>query len=224
MKFWKRWIADIQSKTTVLTLLERGAYTELLDHYYTEGGPITGDHAMLYRICRAFDRHEREAIDKMLSTYFHKTEAGRYMNRRAQEEIERASEYSEAQRQRSELAVAARQVKAAGKPKRERVNGASFTPPEWINRENWDAWIKIRPARARTPDALRAACQKLEKLKAKGHDGNELIANSLANGWQGLIVPDGSRGMKKLSLAESNRLAGEEAQRQFDEEQRNAGK
>lgn len=118
MKFWKRWIADIQAKTSALTLLERGAYSELLDHYYTEGGPISGDHALLYRICRAFEKHEREAIDKILSEYFKKTAAGKYLNRRAQEEIERAEKYSADQKERSALGVAARRGE-----KTEPVNG-----------------------------------------------------------------------------------------------------
>ena len=108
VKYWKRWIADIQAKTSALTLIERGAYTELLDHYYMENGPISSDHSMLYRICRAFEKHEREAIDRILTMYFHKTDAGRYLNRRAQEEIERADRYSEEQRERSALGVAAR--------------------------------------------------------------------------------------------------------------------
>ena len=122
MRFWKRWIADIQAKTSALTLIERGAYTELLDHYYMESGPISGDHTMLYRICRAFDKPERDAIDRVLAAYFKKTEAGKYLNRRAQEEIERADKYSEEQRGRSALGVAARRG-----DKKPRGNGSRKT-------------------------------------------------------------------------------------------------
>ncbi len=83
-----------------------------------------------------------------------------------------------------------RREKEPDKPKRERVNGVSFTPPEWVNREKWDAWIKIRPAKARTADALKAACEKLEGFKGMGFDPNKIVATSLANGWQGLFPPD----------------------------------
>lgn len=190
MKYWKRWVADIQAKTAALSLLERGAYTELLDFYYIEGKPITGDHGALYRICRAFDKHERDAIDKVLGLYFHKTELGLYMNHRAQEELERADEYSNEQRQRSLLGVQARWGKKEKKTPPAKVNGHKFTPPEWIELDQWNAWVAIRPAKARTDASLAAACAKLEKFKAQGQDPNAIVANSLANGWQGLFPPD----------------------------------
>ena len=34
MNFYKRYMADYQSKTSRLTLIEHGAYTLLLDEYY----------------------------------------------------------------------------------------------------------------------------------------------------------------------------------------------
>lgn len=222
MKFWKRWIADIQTATMHLSLTERGAYGDLLDHYYEIGGPLPGDHISLYRLCRAFDKTEQRAIDKILGIYFHKTEMGLYLNRRAEEEIAHAAKYSQEQSERSALAHQARWGKKEAKEKTPRINGAAFHPPEWIVREQWDSWVAIRPAKARTPASLAAACAKLEKFKAAGHDPNAIVANSLANGWQGLFVPD--QKSDKLSLSESNRLAGEEAQRRFEEEQRNAGK
>ena len=65
----------------------------------------------------------------------------------------------------------------------------TYKPPEWINREVWDSWILIRPAKARTTASLKAAVKKLDDFRTAGFDPNEAIANSLANGWQGLFEP-----------------------------------
>ena len=97
-------------------------------------------------------------------------------------------------------------------PHKPRGNGAAFVPPDWVIVATWDAWVKTRPARARTPEALAAAIGKLEKLRAQGHDGNASIAESLANGWQGLFAPDQKRkgGTADPTLAERNRAAAAE--------------
>jgi len=65
----------------------------------------------------------------------------------------------------------------------------TYKPPEWIDRGVWDSWVLIRPAKARTPASLKAAVKKLEGFRTAGFDPNEAVANSLANGWQGLFEP-----------------------------------
>lgn len=102
---------------------------------------------------------------------------------------------------------------------RSKAKVAPLALPAWLDPEIWTAYVKIRKAPARKPEALQAALAKLERFRSEGHDANEIVANSLANGWQGLFRPDAKRGNGKLSLAEQNRLAGEEAQRRFEQEQ-----
>ncbi len=75
-------------------------------------------------------------------------------------------------------------------PKKTKPAVSAFAPPEWIEVEKWKSWVAIRPAKARTPDSLKAAVEKLDGFRAQGHDPNAIIANSLANGWQGLFPPD----------------------------------
>lgn len=90
--------------------------------------------------------------------------------------------------------------RANGKDKsRPKKNGAlppapeqPFIAPAWLDITKWDSWMKIRPAKARTPDAKRAALERLESFRAQGHDANAILANSLANGWRGLFAPDGA--------------------------------
>ena len=82
--------------------------------------------------------------------------------------------------------------RAAGKDKaRQNTKSQPAEPliPEWLDGEKWSAWMAIRPARARTPAAKRAALEKLESLRAAGHDANAILADSLANGWHGLFAP-----------------------------------
>ena len=106
---------------------------------------------------------------------------------------------------------------------RSKAKLAASPLPAWIAAETWTAWVKIRPARAKTPEALLAAISKLERFRAQGHDPNEIIATSLANGWQGLFPPDQKRGGAQPSLAERNRAAADEAIRRFNEEQHGKG-
>lgn len=196
MKFWRRWIADLQAKSIDLTMLERGAYNDLLDYYYLTGGPIVADHAAIHRICRAADKSERDAIDRMLARFFARTAEGKYVQARCEREIAKQSQYADNQSRRGKLGADARWRDAEQVPRRKgnSDHAPAFVPPDWVIVSKWDAWVKIRPAKARTPAALAAAIEKLEKFRAAGHDPNAIIAESLANGWQGLFAPDTKRG------------------------------
>lgn len=108
-----------------------------------------------------------------------------------------------------------RERRAAGKDKaRPKGNGAESTKtpdeplvaPDWLDLDKWTAWMAIRPARARTTAAKRAALAQLESFRAAGHDANAIIAKSLANGWQGLVAPDGkAHGNQAPSSTPANR-------------------
>jgi hypothetical protein len=93
--------------------------------------------------------------------------------------------------------------------------------PDWLNGENFKAWIAIRPARARTAQAQKSAIEKLERFRAHGFDPNEIVGESLANGWQGIFAPKGGNGQPAAqTIAERNRAASDEAVRRFQEEER----
>jgi hypothetical protein len=67
--------------------------------------------------------------------------------------------------------------------------------PAPLTRENWTAYVKHRagmPKVKRLTATSAAMC--LRKLKAwaeQGHDPNDIVSTSVANGWQGLIEPKG---------------------------------
>ena len=197
MKFYRRWVADYQADTAALSLIEHGAYTLLLDHCYFNASPLPADRGAIYRLCRAFERHERNAIDRVLDKHFTLSEDG-YHNARADAEIARNHEYSEAQRERSALGVAARTVKEPKAAAAKRGNGLdhpkpALALPDWIDAPTFAAWIKIRPAKARTLEAQTAAIGKLDRMRGQGIDINEVLRTSLANGWQGIFAPDAKR-------------------------------
>ena len=72
-------------------------------------------------------------------------------------------------------------------------NVAPLALPVWLDKEKWQAYVKLRPAKSRKPESLKAALEKLEKFRAAGHDANAIVDESLANGWQGLFEPRAAR-------------------------------
>lgn len=89
MNFYKRHLGDYAKDAGHLTMLEHGAYTLLLDRYYTTEKPIPSS-AEAYRVCRARSGIERAAVDAVLAEFFI-TDGQAHLNRRAEEEIAKAS-------------------------------------------------------------------------------------------------------------------------------------
>jgi hypothetical protein len=61
--------------------------------------------------------------------------------------------------------------------------------PEWIKPETWTAFLEVRK-KLKAPDtehALRTIITKLEKLKATGQNPNEILDESISNGWKGVF-------------------------------------
>lgn len=91
MNFWKRYPADYQRKTARLTLAQHGAYTLLLDEFYTTEKPLPADVEELFRICRAMTAMERDAVRSVAEQFFPICEDGLRHNKRAVEEMEGAA-------------------------------------------------------------------------------------------------------------------------------------
>ncbi len=90
MNYYERHLGDYARDAGHLTLLEHGAYTLLLDRYYTTEHGIPADQA--HRICRARTRDEKAAVDTVLAEFFTLAD-GVLVNSRAEREI---AEYAEA--------------------------------------------------------------------------------------------------------------------------------
>lgn len=97
LSWYPRYTGDYSRKTKHLTMLEHGAYTMLLDHYYATGEPLffsnasgnaelMPDHSRLYRLCSAITKDEQDAVDNVLRMFFVLTDKG-YINKKARETI-----------------------------------------------------------------------------------------------------------------------------------------
>lgn len=88
MNYYTRHLGDYARDTGLLSVLEHGVYTLLLDRYYTtEAGIPDGQ---VYRMARARSDAEKAAVDAVLADFFQLVE-GVWINRRAEEELEKAA-------------------------------------------------------------------------------------------------------------------------------------
>src|SRR3546814_727314 len=84
MHYYPRYSSHYLAKTLHLTMVQDGAYSRLLDWYYTNERPIP--HDSRYEIARARKKAERDAVDTVLAQYF-VYQANKYTNGRAEKEI-----------------------------------------------------------------------------------------------------------------------------------------
>ncbi len=87
MNYYERHLGDYARDTGHLTMVEHGAYSLLLDRYYATERGIPFDQA--HRIARARSDEERTAVDNVLSEFF-VLEAGCWVHRRVEQELQKA--------------------------------------------------------------------------------------------------------------------------------------
>ena len=85
MNFYERHLGDYARDTGHLSLLEHGAYTLLLDRYYSTEKPIPAKQAE--RLARATTKPERDAVKAVLDEYFTLEDDGCWHHKRVDEEI-----------------------------------------------------------------------------------------------------------------------------------------
>lgn len=90
MNFFKLYIGDYQRDTGHLSVMEHGAYLLMLQHYYATERPLPLPPA-LYRLLRAQDRAERDAVDAVAAQFWTQTPDG-LVNERADAEIAKAAD------------------------------------------------------------------------------------------------------------------------------------
>lgn len=87
MNFYKRYPGDYGRDTSHLSLAEHGAYTLLMDHYYSTEKPIKTDRVSLFRLCRAFSEEEQAATMRVADEFFPVGDDGMRHNARADRQI-----------------------------------------------------------------------------------------------------------------------------------------
>jgi hypothetical protein len=64
------------------------------------------------------------------------------------------------------------------------------TLPDFINKENWDAFLEMRKQKKEpaTEYAMKLIINKLTKLQVSGEDPNEILNESIMNRWKGVFA------------------------------------
>jgi uncharacterized phage protein (TIGR02220 family) len=95
MNFYKRYMGDYMRDTVHLSMAEDGAYTRLMDYYYSTEKPLPADKKIVYRIARATEKAEQKAVDSVLEQFFD-LESDGWHQYRIDEEIEKSKPKTEA--------------------------------------------------------------------------------------------------------------------------------
>ncbi|SEO56572.1 YdaU family protein [Nitrosovibrio sp. Nv6] len=99
MNYYERYCGDYQRDTAHLSLAEHGAYTMLLDTYFSVEKPLPKDLPSLFRVCRAMTRLEQQAVKTIAEQFFPVSAIdGLRHNHRADREIAKARPKIEAAR------------------------------------------------------------------------------------------------------------------------------
>jgi uncharacterized protein YdaU (DUF1376 family) len=105
VNYYERHLGDYAKDTAHLSMLEHGAYSLLLDRYYSTEQGIPEDQT--HRVARARSKEERAAVDAVLQEFFVLVN-GVWINNRTEEEIEKA---------RLRIETARQNGKGGGRPK-----------------------------------------------------------------------------------------------------------
>lgn len=97
MHYYQFNIADYRKDTSHLSMLEHGAYRQLIDLYYLNEAPISADKNIIFRLFRAKTKKEKFAIEIILKEFFILTETG-WVHKRCNEEILKYSEKADVSR------------------------------------------------------------------------------------------------------------------------------
>lgn len=73
MHYYQHHIGDYYSSTATLTFVQHGAYAVMMSVYFFTEKPLPRDRKTLHRMCRAFTKKERDAID-MVADRFYQTD------------------------------------------------------------------------------------------------------------------------------------------------------
>lgn len=116
MNYYERYCGDYQRDTAHLSLAEHGAYTMLLDTYFSVEKPLPKELPGLYRVCRAMTRVEQQAVKAIAEQFFPVSEVdGLRHNARADREIAKARPKIEAARTNGRKGGRPPKEKEAGK-------------------------------------------------------------------------------------------------------------
>ena len=102
---------DYYRDTRHLSMLQHGAYRQLLDHCWDQKGPLPLDLEKCYRICGAVSKEEQECVRGIISEFFVCMDDGHYQ-KRVMEEVAKAEQWSQKSREGGLKSAITRRSKA----------------------------------------------------------------------------------------------------------------
>lgn len=223
MHFYDFNIGEYAKKTQHLTNEEDLAYRRALDMYYdTEKPLLTDGLATLSRRLRV----DQQALQNVLSEFFPDG-----VNKHAEEKIQAYYAYIAKQSLNGKLGGRPKRTQAkptanpplthckpTAKPplttnhlplttNQEPIKNkaAAFALPDWVDKTQWDLWIKTRKGKKMIPEQMQAQVAKLQKWRDAGLDHSKALADAASAGWQGLFEPKSPTGKRQPeNFAEKN--------------------
>ena len=196
MHYFEFNIKDYRADAFQLTLIQHGAYKQLIDQYCLNESPLTLDLEVLFYDLLIRGDDEKKAIVFVLEKFFDKTEIG-YVHKRCEAVIEKFKAKSD----QSRNAVNTRWAKEKGKDtdviresydrntNQEQLTTNKETKtkvniPEGIDTNLWNDYLKIRKAKKApiTDTAIQALIREADEA---GKSLTQAITICVENNWVG---------------------------------------
>ena len=142
MNWYPRYPGDYARDTADLTLAEHGAYSLLLDNYYSTKGDIPKEITAVIRICRAFEDYEKQAVKVVLDRFFPVDEYGNRTNKRADKEQDKSKGIKEVRSAAGAVGAAKKWGEYSSKEKRS-TRLAKAREKARHTKEEWGAMVSI---------------------------------------------------------------------------------
>ncbi|QGZ76750.1 replication protein [Klebsiella pneumoniae] len=85
--------------------------------------------------------------------------------------------------------------------------------PDWLSAEIWSSWVAYRrdlKKPIKSQQTVTQAINLLDRCRLNGYSPDEIINQSIANGWQGLFEPKGARPQRRQESRVTERFADKE--------------
>ncbi|HBS8585389.1 TPA: replication protein [Klebsiella pneumoniae] len=95
-------------------------------------------------------------------------------------------------------------------PRAVSFDALSVQLPDWLSAEIWSSWVAYRrdlKKPIKSQQTVTQAINLLDRCRQNGYSPDEIINQSIANGWQGLFEPKGSRPQRRQESRVTERFA-----------------
>jgi uncharacterized protein YdaU (DUF1376 family) len=210
MHYYQFNIADYQTHTRHLSLIQDICYRRMLDWVYLHEKPLPSEPKEVARILLLNEC--LTDVEQVLNEYFTLVEHG-WVNVRALSEIQSYNDKLHKASLAGKASGIARKnnIKQSVKKDKQTFNDRStdvelnnnhkpltnnqnktiaketFALPEWVNQEHWNIWLEKN--KKKTDSQKQLALNKLKRWKDAGLDYKQALEDAAEGGWQGLHEP-----------------------------------